>query len=323
MAYTKNTNFTAKDALASGNPSKIIKGSELDTEFDEIATEDALSAKLAGTNVWTGTQEFQKIVHFKKGADVASATALPLITDGNYFDVTGTTTITSFNTTNKIGTVVKLHFDGALTLTHHATDLILPGGANITTAAGDEAEFVEYAAGDFRCTSYTKADGTAVASSGITLGTPVATTSGTAIDFTGIPSGTLRVKLVFDGVSSSSTSNFLVQIGDSGGVETSGYVSSSAEVNSGGVATSTATTGFIIDTSHVAAGEYIGVITLLLQDSSDNTWVSTGMLTRSGGTTYPSSGNKALSAELDRIRLTTYGGSDTFDAGKINIQYES
>lgn len=89
-----------------------------------------------------------------KGADVASAAALPILTDGNYFDVTGANAITSINTTGKVGTVIKLHFDAALTLTHHATDLILPGGANITTAAGDEAEFVEYASGDFRCTNY-------------------------------------------------------------------------------------------------------------------------------------------------------------------------
>ena len=97
-------------------------------------------------------------VQWVKGADVASANALPVLTDGNYFDVTGTTAITSINTT-AIGSVIKLHFDGALTLTHHATDLILPGGANITTAAGDEAEFVEYATGDYRCTKYQRAAG--------------------------------------------------------------------------------------------------------------------------------------------------------------------
>ena len=101
-------------------------------------------------------------IQWSKGADVASATALVLLTDGNYFDVTGTTTITSMNTTGGAGTLIKLHFDGALTLTHHATDLILPGGANITTAAGDEAEFIEYASGDYRCTNYTKASGAPV-----------------------------------------------------------------------------------------------------------------------------------------------------------------
>lgn len=100
-----------------------------------------------------------------KGADVASAGALTLGTDGNYFVITGTTTITSIGTL-AIGTQVTLQFAAALTLTHHATDLILPGGANITTAAGDIAIFREYAAGDWKCVSYTKADGTAVVSSG-------------------------------------------------------------------------------------------------------------------------------------------------------------
>ena len=71
----------------------------------------------------------------KKGADVASATALALGDDGNAFDITGTTAITSIDAIG-VGTNVTLQFDGILTLTHHATDLILPTGANITTAAG-------------------------------------------------------------------------------------------------------------------------------------------------------------------------------------------
>jgi hypothetical protein len=104
-------------------------------------------------------------VQWSKGADVASATALPVLTDGNYFDVTGTTTITSINTT-KVGTFIGLHFDGILILTHHATDLILPGGANITTQAGDEAFFIEYATGDYRCVSYLRADGTPIVGGG-------------------------------------------------------------------------------------------------------------------------------------------------------------
>ncbi len=95
-----------------------------------------------------------------KNADIASAAALPVLAPG-YADVTGTNAITSINSLG-IGTVIKLHFDAILTLTHHATDLILPGGANITTAAGDEAIFVEYASGDWRCINYTKANGTPV-----------------------------------------------------------------------------------------------------------------------------------------------------------------
>lgn len=100
---------------------------------------------------------------WKKGADIPSAETLEPGKDGNYFDVTGTTTITAIQATqSQPGTVIKLHFDGILTLTHHATNLILPGGANITTATGDEAEFLEYDTNKWRCTCYTKADGTAI-----------------------------------------------------------------------------------------------------------------------------------------------------------------
>lgn len=104
-------------------------------------------------------------IRWSKGADVASAAALALGTDGNYFDITGTTTITSIGSL-EVGTVVKLHFDGVLTLTHNATDLVLPTGANITTAAGDEVEFIEYASGNWRCTNYSRADGTPLAGGG-------------------------------------------------------------------------------------------------------------------------------------------------------------
>lgn len=101
-------------------------------------------------------------MQWSKGADVASGTALPVLTDGNYFDITGTTTVTSIDTTGGAGTLIKLHFDGILTLTHHATNLVLPGASNITTAVGDEFEFIEYGAGTYRCTGYVLASGEAV-----------------------------------------------------------------------------------------------------------------------------------------------------------------
>ena len=98
-----------------------------------------------------------------KGADVASATALPVLTDGNYFDVTGTTDITSINSMSVTpGVQIKLHFDSSLILTHHATNLILPNGVNMEVFAGDEVSFVEYASGDYRCTGYALAEETRV-----------------------------------------------------------------------------------------------------------------------------------------------------------------
>jgi hypothetical protein len=96
-------------------------------------------------------------VQWSKGADVASNSALPVLTDGNYFDVTGTTSVTSINTTGGAGTLIKLHFDGAVTLTHHSTNLIIAGAANFTTEAGDEVEFVEYDTGKYRMTGWSLA----------------------------------------------------------------------------------------------------------------------------------------------------------------------
>ena len=94
---------------------------------------------------------------WKKGADLSSANALTLGSDGNAFDITGTTAITSISTRG-IGAIILLHFDGALTLTHHSTNIVLPDGENITTAAGDVAVLHEYASADWRLVSYSRAD---------------------------------------------------------------------------------------------------------------------------------------------------------------------
>jgi len=96
---------------------------------------------------------------WSKGADVASAAALPVLNDGNYFDVTGTTTITSI-ATFRIGTVIRLQFDGALTITHNAATLALLGSANITTVAGDVATFVQDGASLWRMVGLQREDGT-------------------------------------------------------------------------------------------------------------------------------------------------------------------
>ena len=90
-----------------------------------------------------------------KGADIGSSSALTLGTDGNYFDVTGTTTITSINT-KAIGFIAKLHFDSAVQLTHNGTSLVLPGSVDYTTVPGDEIEFIEYDTGNWRMTSILK-----------------------------------------------------------------------------------------------------------------------------------------------------------------------
>lgn len=131
------------------------------TEAGQQVAKLGTAQTFTAANTFTAINTFTATQKWSKGADIASAAALTIGTDGNYFDVTGTTTVTSIATVG-IGTWIKLHFDAALTLTHNATNLILPSGANITTAAGDEAEFVEYAAGNWRCTSYSKNNGKSI-----------------------------------------------------------------------------------------------------------------------------------------------------------------
>ena len=95
-----------------------------------------------------------------KGGDIASASPTVIDTDGDHFDVTGTTSFAAFTVTS--GRRFTLQFDGILTMTHHATNLDLPGGADITTAAGDVAEFFATGTNTVQCVNYTKADGTAI-----------------------------------------------------------------------------------------------------------------------------------------------------------------
>ena len=128
-------------------PSATITGGTIAGVADIVVSDT--SPQLGGDLDCNASQ-----IQWSKGADVASNGALAVGTDGNYFDVTGTTTITSINTTGGAGTLIKLHFDGACQLTHHASNLILAGAENFTTEAGDELEFVEYGSGTYRQTGW-------------------------------------------------------------------------------------------------------------------------------------------------------------------------
>lgn len=274
------------------------------------------SNKLTGLGAATADGDaprLQQTLAAGVGADIASATALPVDISGIFHDVTGTTTITSFAATTGGRAKFKvLQFDGALTLTHHATDLVLPGGVNITTYAGYIATFYEYASGDWRLMSQSKPL--------LTSATAQATTSGTTIDFTSIPVWAKRITLMFSGVSSNLSDNsFLVQIGDSGGLETSGYA-----VKVGGTIGNTAessTAGFVVTDSTPSTTTINGAVTLTLLDAATNNWVCAGVLSASHSELYVSGGSKALTGTLDRIRLTTVL-ANTLNAGQVNILYE-
>lgn len=145
--------------------------------------------------------------------------------------------------------------------------------------------------------------------------TAVNSTSGTSIDFTGIPTGVKRITVIFNGVSTNGTSIVQVQIG-SGSFLTSGYSSSTSTNGANG----TATAGFIVTSNNGATDIRSGIMTIV--NISSNTWVmgaNVGLTTVNCST---SAGVVSLSGTLDRVRITTANGTDTFDAGSINVLYE-
>jgi hypothetical protein len=117
--------------------------------------------------------------------------------------ISGTTTITSFDTV-AASTIREGYFSGILTLTHSGTALILPGSANITTAANDRFRFMSLGSGNWICLDYTKADGTPVvapASGGQTLVSTLTTSSGTTQTATGLATTYNQFLAVIEGVS--------------------------------------------------------------------------------------------------------------------------
>ena len=153
----------------------------------------------------------------------------------------------------------------------------------------------------------------------LTLATAVASTSGTSIDFTSIPSWVKRITVMFSGVSTNGTSSLLVQIGDSGGIETTAYQSGLGSISTASAATASSTAGYLIggaSAANQAIGHYI------FTNITGNTWVGSGVIYLSNSQVHYVAGSKTLSDTLDRVRITTVGGVNTFDAGTINIMYE-
>lgn len=156
------------------------------------------------------------------------------------------------------------------------------------------------------------------------LETAVASTSGTSIDYTNIPAWVKKITVMFNGTSLSSTSNILVQLGDSGGIENTGYQGASVYITTGvgGIAANSA--GFIVNVVSTAAQVTSGNLFINLLDPATNTWSASGVFGSTGSNTAITlaGGAKSLSATLDRVRITTVNGTDTFDAGSVNILYE-
>jgi hypothetical protein len=154
--------------------------------------------------------------------------------------------------------------------------------------------------------------------SGFTLGTPVATTSGSFIDFTGIPSTAKMIILNMQNVSLSGSDHIRIQIGDSGGVETSGYDCGLGEIGSG--SSQDITNGLPMYVAQ-SGRSVISTVFITLSNSSTNLYnLSCNTCRKDSSQMQIAVGKKALSGVLDRVRIETTG-SDTFDTGTANIMY--
>lgn len=149
--------------------------------------------------------------------------------------------------------------------------------------------------------------------------------SGTSVEFTGIPSWVKRVTFMVSGISTNGTSNpFLIQIGPSGGVETTNYIGGSGAIfGANGCNGTTNSSGFTIQTDNSASNVINGFATISLLNASTNTWAATGTFCQSDRVLASYFAySKSLAGALSRVRITTTNGTDTFDAGTVNILYE-
>ena len=216
------------------------------------------------------------------------------------------------------GTVVTL--DATQTLTNKTLTAPTIASANLTTAltlagaAGTNGQVLTSAGSGLPTWS--------TVSAGFTLGTPAATTSGTSITFTGIPAGVKQVIVTFKDVSTNGTSQKLVRIGPSAGVETSGYGNHQLSAPGGTLTRTYNNSGALfggVSASNVISGSMI----FTLQNSATNSWAVQGGQQdyASEYTPYFNAGLKSLAGALSVLSITTDNGTDTFDAGQVNIAY--
>ena len=235
-----------------------------------------------------------------KGADVASAATCTIwVTDGNFIHITGTTTITSFGTAAQAGDERTIVFDGALTLTHNSTSLILPTGANITTAAGDTAIVRAETTANARVIAYLRKDGTA-----ITAFTPTASNalSGSVIQM--VEGSTSTVSAITADVSDI-TAEFTTSV--------------STEITTKAVTPNNSSNLLRIDyeVTGTTSAASIGVALGLFQDAGTNSLQTVAAIPRDGNVPFTLSGTHWMtagttSATTFKLRAGCTAGDGTF-----------
>jgi hypothetical protein len=310
------TSPTGLVALA-GN--EIIAGNTVEATYDGVEFVLLNQNLLTTANTWPQQQTYSKAMSQAKGAVVASAATTDIFTpgDGNLVHISGVATITSLGTAPQAGAERTVIFDGILTLTHNAVSLILPGAANITTAVGDRMIVRADTTANMSVIAYTRANGMPVYGPVMQYLQTAAinTTAGTNVDYTTVPSWAKKVTVSFNGVSTNGVNFLLAEIGNAT-PETTGYLSAGTNFT----ASSSSVAGFIIESS--AAANLVSGQMVLVQVSA-NVWIESHTLSYPIGTLFfVGAGSKTTAAAVTVVRLTTVGGTDTFDAGSYTITFE-
>jgi len=192
-------------------------------------------------------------------------------------------------------------------VTETNTDLELAGNGTggvtisslVNMSAGGYGTVIEHASSPFDCSAGTE----------------------TAIPVTGIPSWVKRIHISFNIISTDGTADYFLQLGDSGGIETSNYRSECVELpNAAANASVNSAAAYILTSTPTAAGTHSGEITLTLVNSPTNQWASSGIL--KGPSMLLMAGDNNLTGTLTQFRLTTSNGTDVFDSGEFSVHYE-
>lgn len=247
-----------------------------------------VNATIGITNSTAGTSSLARLIAI---SDAGSAVFG--MTSSSYTDITGAQDALLLNANSASGGMA-FALDGTVRMKMDSS------GKLILSAAGQGIQFAD--------------NTTQTTAAGIKFGTSVAAST-TVVDFTGIPSGVKRITVILSAISTNGSSPLLIQIG-SGSFTTSGYTS-----QAGNDASNTSSTiGFVLTDGNSSGNSCFGLTQIMNRASND--WASSGTVTMTPQSMSFNAGGVSLSGTLDRVRLTTVNGTDTFDAGSVNVAWE-